>query len=114
MTAGGVALGFFCLVGVAATGAFAVFFVEAASERRKREAWARAELERFARRPKARIVSIGTVVRDGVGGEYPYGFTLDCENRVPPFGRGPDGQCLCGNWTNAELVEIAKRRKEFE
>jgi len=81
--------------------------------RRHRRAYA-AALKRFEARPRGRVVKIGTIVVDQLGREHPWGFEVDCEGRVPGMSIGLHGEILIAGYAKEELVEMAKRRAEFE
>ena len=77
------------------------------------------EIARIAydRRPRGTIVEIGTVVRGEDGKEHPADFLLNCRSEMPAQWVQSDGKTvhhLFAGYTEAELIEIARRRKEFE
>lgn len=74
-------------------------------------------LARWNDRSRARIIEVGTISQDEQGNPLPQGFRLNanCNGRmVPEIMIGPDGEIAWGGYTRDELVEIVRRRKEFE
>jgi hypothetical protein len=87
--------------------------VEAYLARRRGLAARRLALEAFARRPKAKILKVGTVEFNARGQPYPSGFDLDCRGGIPAVDFGPDLEMVIGGYTVAELLEIARAPSEF-
>jgi hypothetical protein len=67
----------------------------------------------FSRRAKGRIIKTGRIVLGPDGREHPIDFEIACPRHVPVESYGPDGEFCRGGWTHAELLEIARRGKEF-
>lgn len=107
-------LGFLAVVGLAAISVFLLFLFETIRDRRRIARVKREMLRRFAERPKGRILKVGTIVKDILGGEHPWGFEIDCEGRVPTAYLGPNGEFLVAGYTKDELLEMARRPSEFE
>jgi hypothetical protein len=114
MTAGGIFLGAFAMLGVVFAMLLLGFGAHTALERRKRKRAYAEALARFEARERGKIVKVGTIVRDCLGREHPWGFELDCRGRVPAMAIGPHGKTLMAGYTREELLEIAKRPSEFE
>ena len=71
--------------------------------------------KRWEHRTKGRIMTIGRAVKDPDGREHAEDFRIMLPDRKQPFVIiGPKGEVALAGWTNEELLEIAKRRKEFE
>lgn len=71
----------------------------------------------WANRPKAQITQVGHLVRDPQGRLRPQGFRLNGaigNTVVPEWMRGPDGELAWGGYTEDELVEMVRRRSEFQ
>lgn len=104
----------FATLGATAVAVVLVFFVHTWRDRRRRRLAYEEALRRFEARPRGRVLRIGTVVVDALGREHPWGFELDCEGKVPGQSIGLHGEILIGGYTTGELVEMAKRRAEFD
>ena len=114
MTFSGLVLGCLAMVGAVATAFFLLFLGHGILERRKARKEYLAALARFEKRPRATILAVGGVVVDALGREHAMNCTLDCRGEVPAQSIGIHGEILVGGYTREELVEIAKRWKEFQ
>ncbi len=82
-------------------------------ERRRRDFQAAA----FRNRPKATVIQIGYLIERPDGKPIPTGFAVVDAGHVPAYAAMCDGERvrdLTFGWTNEELVELVRRRKEFE
>lgn len=104
----------FAALGATAVAVFLVFLIRTWRDRRRRRRIYEEALRRFEARPRGRVLKIGTVVVDALGREHPWGFELDCEGNVPGQSVGIHGEILIAGYTTGELVEMAKRRAEFD
>jgi hypothetical protein len=78
---------------------------------------ARAHLKAWENRPRAKIVQVGHLIKDELGNFHPTDFKLRGtteQGMVPIWEHGPNGELAWGGYTKEELVEIVRRRKEFE
>ena len=104
----------FAALGATAVAIVLLFLVSTWRDRRRHRRAYEEALKRFEARPRGRVLKIGTIVRDELGREHPWGFAVDCEGKVPAMSVGIHGELLIAGYAKEELLEMAKRRAEFE
>ena len=71
----------------------------------------------YDRRARGTITKIGTILIGEDGKYHPYDFEINCRGEMPAQWVQSDAKAvhvLYAGYTEAELIEIARRRKEFE